>query len=108
MGRLDGKVALVTGAASGIGRATAQRFAAEGARVAVLDLAEDAGRACADEIGGFFAAADVSDPDSLSAAVSSVAERVGRLDIAHLNAGVGRGTSPSTRSMRRPLHARSG
>lgn len=89
MGQLDGKAALVTGAASGIGRATAERFAAEGARVAVLDLAEDAGRACAAEIDGFFIAADVSDPDSLSAAVGAVAERFGGLDIAHLNAGVG-------------------
>ena len=89
MAQLDGKVALVTGAASGIGRATARRFAAEGARVAVLDVAEDEGRACAEEIGGFFAPADVSRPDSLSAAVAAVVDRFGGLDVAHLNAGVG-------------------
>ncbi|MGH2757838.1 MAG: SDR family NAD(P)-dependent oxidoreductase [Actinomycetota bacterium] len=89
MEQLEGKAALVTGAASGIGRATARRLAAEGARVAVVDMDADAGRACADEIGGLFVAADVSDPVQIQAAVDSAVSEFGRLDIAHLNAGVG-------------------
>ena len=89
MGQLEGKTALVTGAASGIGRATAQKLATEGARVVVVDLDRDAGRALADEIAGLFVAADVSDPDQIAAAVGSAIDKFGRLDIAHLNAGVG-------------------
>ena len=89
MGQLDGRAALVTGAASGIGAATARRFAAEGASVVVVDLNGDAGSAVAAEIDGYFAAADVSDADQIAAAVGAARERFGRLDIAHLNAGVG-------------------
>ena len=54
MGRIDNKVAVITGAASGIGRATARRFAAEGAKVVVADMAIEAGTALAEEIGGTF------------------------------------------------------
>jgi len=51
-GRLEGKVAVITGAASGIGRASAVRFALEGAHVVVADLADDPGTAVAEEVGG--------------------------------------------------------
>jgi NAD(P)-dependent dehydrogenase (short-subunit alcohol dehydrogenase family) len=89
MGELEGLSALVTGGASGIGRAAARRFATEGARVVVLDLDADGGRNVADEIDGLFMAADVSDPVQLEAIVDSVVGRLGRLDVAFLNAGIG-------------------
>jgi NAD(P)-dependent dehydrogenase (short-subunit alcohol dehydrogenase family) len=89
MGKLEGRVALVTGGASGIGRAAARRFATEGARVAVLDIDADGGGEIADEIGGLFLPVDVSDPVQLETAVDSVVGKLGRLDVALLIAGVG-------------------
>ncbi|MDQ3954398.1 MAG: SDR family oxidoreductase [Actinomycetota bacterium] len=86
---LEGKSTLVTGAASGIGRATAQRFAAEGARVVVVDRDRDAGQAVANEIKGMFFAADVSDPQEIQATFDAARNELGGLDVAHLNAGVG-------------------
>jgi NAD(P)-dependent dehydrogenase (short-subunit alcohol dehydrogenase family) len=87
-GRLDGKVAVITGAASGIGRASARRFAAEGARVVVADLAEADGKAVADEIGGLFVRADVTDPDEVQAMYAAAVERFGGLDVCFNNAGI--------------------
>jgi NAD(P)-dependent dehydrogenase (short-subunit alcohol dehydrogenase family) len=93
---MEGKAGLVTGAASGIGRACAIRFAQEGAAVVVADLASAAegGRQTVDEIvsaGGRaeFFACDVSSSDDNKALVAHVAERFGRLDYAHNNAGIG-------------------
>ncbi len=89
MGRLDGKVAFITGAAAGIGRATAILFAREGARVAVADI----NRAAAEEtahLAGHDAIAletDVSDEASISAAIAATVEKFGRLDVLHNNAG---------------------
>jgi NAD(P)-dependent dehydrogenase (short-subunit alcohol dehydrogenase family) len=89
MGKLEGLSALVTGGASGIGRAAARRFATEGAKVVVVDVDADGGRECADEIGGLFMAADVSNPVQLESAVDSAVGRLGSLDVAFLNAGIG-------------------
>ncbi len=91
-GRLDGKVALVTGGGSGIGAACVRRLAADGARVGVIDLRVDAAEAVAAEVGADAASAieaDVTDADAVAAAVAAVVERFGRLDVAVNNAGIG-------------------
>jgi NAD(P)-dependent dehydrogenase (short-subunit alcohol dehydrogenase family) len=87
-GRLADRVAVVTGAGSGIGLATARRFAAEGARVAVVDIAADAGQAAADEVGGTFIACDVSSEADVEALYARVYAEYGRVDIAFNNAGI--------------------
>ncbi len=90
---LRGKVAIVTGAAAGIGRSTAQAFAREGARVAAWDLNEAKGSGLADDIrrsGGeaLFATVDVTDGAAVSHAAEEVAERWGRIDVLVNNAGI--------------------
>ncbi len=97
--RFTGKVAFVTGAASGIGRATAVAFATEGARVAILDRTEEALADTAEavrQVGGevLVLACDVSDPDQVEASVGRVVETFGRLDIAFNNAGVENKAAP--------------
>ncbi|MNJ18576.1 2,5-dichloro-2,5-cyclohexadiene-1,4-diol dehydrogenase [compost metagenome] len=91
---LQGKVAIVTGGASGIGKATARLFAAEGARVVVADTNEEAGRAVVDlieQVGGqaFFQPVDVRSDEQCAALVAMTLQRFGRLDIAFNNAGIG-------------------
>ncbi|MEU4626262.1 3-oxoacyl-ACP reductase [Actinoplanes sp. NPDC023801] len=88
MNRLQDRIAVITGAGSGIGLATARRFAAEGAKVVAVDISSDAGKAVADEIGGEFVACDVSDEEQVKALFDGVAERHGRVDIAFNNAGI--------------------
>ena len=88
MGRLDGKVAVITGGASGIGRAAARRFAAEGAKVVVADLDETGGAAVAAEISGRFVRADVTDPAQVAAMYDQAIETFGGLDVCFNNAGI--------------------
>jgi len=88
MGRLEGRVALVTGAARGIGLAIAARFALEGARVVVADIEAAAGRAAAGRLGTRFVAADVSDPIDVGRLFEAVAAEDGGLDLLVNNAGV--------------------
>jgi NAD(P)-dependent dehydrogenase (short-subunit alcohol dehydrogenase family) len=86
--RLAGRVAVITGAGSGIGRATARRFAAEGAQVVAVDLDDTSGKAVADEVGGAFFSCDVASEPAVADLFAAVAERFGRLDVAFNNAGI--------------------
>ncbi|MFM7618020.1 MAG: SDR family NAD(P)-dependent oxidoreductase [Actinomycetes bacterium] len=89
MGLLDGQLAIVTGGAAGIGRATVERFVAEGARVAVLDVDAEGAAAVADSIGGVAVVADVADPEACAAGIAAGAEALGGLSILVNNAGIG-------------------
>lgn len=90
-GELDGKVAIVTGGASGLGRATVELFVAEGARVVIADVDASAGAALADDLGetAAFQATDVSDADQVQAMVDVTIGRFGGLDVLFNNAGIG-------------------
>ena len=93
MGMLNGKVAFITGGASGIGLGAAQRFAQEGAKIGIADVQEEEGQEAVRQIeaaGGeaLFVACDVSQPDSVKAAVDRTAEKFGRLDVVFANAGI--------------------
>jgi 3alpha(or 20beta)-hydroxysteroid dehydrogenase len=91
MGRLDGKVALITGGSRGQGEAEARRFAAEGARVIIGDVRVDKGEAVAADIGGdaVFTHLDVSSEEEWAAAIALATERFGGLDVLVNNAGIG-------------------
>ncbi|HEY8216253.1 MAG TPA: SDR family oxidoreductase [Acidimicrobiia bacterium] len=81
------EIAVVTGAASGVGAASARRLARGGAAVVVVDVDDDGGKRVADEVGGRFVHLDVGDPTAWSTFADDVA-REGRLALAHLNAGI--------------------
>ena len=90
-GRLDGKVALISGSARGQGEAEARRFVAEGAKVAITDLRDVLGEQLAAELGPdtFYQQLDVTREDDWDAAVAATVERFGKLDILVNNAGIG-------------------
>lgn len=88
MQRLEGRVAVVTGGASGIGLATARRFAREGARVVVADVDETAGKTAADDLDGLFIKVDVTSEEEVEALFRTVHETYGRIDVAFNNAGI--------------------
>jgi NAD(P)-dependent dehydrogenase (short-subunit alcohol dehydrogenase family) len=85
---LAGRVAVITGAGSGIGLASATRLAAEGARIIAVDVAEAAGKAAADETGGLFVRADVSVEEDVRRMYATAEETYGSVDIAVNNAGI--------------------
>jgi NAD(P)-dependent dehydrogenase (short-subunit alcohol dehydrogenase family) len=87
-GRLAGKVAVITGAASGIGAATARRFSQDGAHVVVADVDDDPAKALADEIDGLAVHADVTSADDVQAMYAAAVSTYGGLDICFNNAGI--------------------
>ncbi len=88
MSGLNGLVTIITGGASGLGEATARRFAQDGARVIVSDISEDRGREVAGDIGADFVAADVTQEDQVARLVAHAVARHGRLDVMINNAGI--------------------
>jgi NAD(P)-dependent dehydrogenase (short-subunit alcohol dehydrogenase family) len=88
MGKLQEKIAIITGAASGIGKGCAELFAQEGATVVVTDIQDEAGQELADAIGGAYLHVDVTDPASVEGMIKSTVERYGRIDILMNNAGI--------------------
>ncbi|HEU4430939.1 MAG TPA: glucose 1-dehydrogenase [Myxococcota bacterium] len=98
MKRLDGRVAIVTGGASGIGAASVKLFAAEGARVLIADLQEERGKQLAEQLGevAAYRRVDVSREDDVRGAVEEAASRWGRLDVMFNNAGFGGALGPIT------------
>ena len=87
-GRLDGRVAVVTGGCSGIGLATVRRFAQEGARVVIGDLDQIAGPKVAEEVEGLFVQCDVTSAEDVEALFRSAKDTYGSVDIAFNNAGI--------------------
>jgi NAD(P)-dependent dehydrogenase (short-subunit alcohol dehydrogenase family) len=88
MQRLQDRVAVITGAASGIGLAAARRLADEGARVVVADVNEQAGKEAADAVGGMFVKTDVTSEDDVRSLYEVACDRHGHIDIAFNNAGI--------------------
>ena len=88
MGRLDDRVAVITGAGSGIGLAAARRLASEGARVVCADVDEAAGKTAADEVGGLFVRTDVTSESDVEAMYAAAVDAFGGVDVAFNNAGI--------------------
>jgi NAD(P)-dependent dehydrogenase (short-subunit alcohol dehydrogenase family) len=86
--RLQDRVAVITGGGSGIGAATARRFAAEGAKIVIADMEEVASKAVADEVGGIFVKANVTNADDVANMYKVAKDTYGRIDIAFNNAGI--------------------
>jgi meso-butanediol dehydrogenase/(S,S)-butanediol dehydrogenase/diacetyl reductase len=96
MGKVEDKVTVITGAASGIGAATAKLFAAEGAKIVIADVDEANGRRLADEIGSssVFRKVDVAEPGQLESMVRFTVEQFGRLDVLHNNVATAGSVAP--------------
>jgi NAD(P)-dependent dehydrogenase (short-subunit alcohol dehydrogenase family) len=89
MGRLDGKVVVITGSGSGIGREAALLFSEEGAKLCIADMAEKEGKQTASECkDAFFQKVDVADPQSVQDMYGATAERYGGIDVLYNNAGI--------------------
>jgi NAD(P)-dependent dehydrogenase (short-subunit alcohol dehydrogenase family) len=88
MQRLLDRVAVVTGAGSGIGLASVRRLASEGAKVVAVDIDGDTGKAAAEEVGGLFVQADVTSDDDVRGIYETTVRELGRVDIAFNNAGI--------------------
>ncbi len=86
--RLEGRVAVVTGGAGAIGRATIRRLASEGAKLVVADIDVELGTAIADEVGGLFARTDVTDGNDIEDLFRTAYDAYGRVDVAFNNAGI--------------------
>jgi NAD(P)-dependent dehydrogenase (short-subunit alcohol dehydrogenase family) len=96
MAKLDGKVAVITGGASGMGEATVRRFAAEGARVVIADIQDAKGERIADTLGGaaVYQRTDVASEDDVRASIQRALDEYGRLDCMFNNAGFGGVSGP--------------
>ena len=88
MNRLQDRVAVITGGAGGIGLATGLRFAAEGARVVIADMVDEAGTAAAEAVGGIYVRTDVTDADDVALMFKTAFDTYGSVDIAFNNAGI--------------------
>ena len=88
MERLQDRVAVITGGAGGIGLATAKRMTAEGAKVVIVDMNDDAGQAAAQSVGGMYIRADVTSPEDNIRMYAETQDSFGRIDIAFHNAGI--------------------
>ncbi|MFD9892766.1 3-oxoacyl-ACP reductase [Amycolatopsis sp. NPDC059027] len=86
--RFEGRVAVITGGASGIGLASARRLASEGAKIVIADVAPEPGKAAADEVGGVFVQTDVTDAEQVEALFQSTVDQFGSVDVAFNNAGI--------------------
>lgn len=86
--RLEGRVATITGGGSGIGLATAKRFASEGAKVVIVDMNTESGEAAAKEVGGIFVKANVTETAEVENMYKVAFDTYGRIDIAFNNAGI--------------------
>ncbi len=102
---LSNTAAIVTGGASGLGEATARHFADQGAQVTILDRDQDRGAQVASEIGGHFAQTDVTDESSVSAAIATAVENMGRINAAVNCAGIAYGIKTVGRDGPHPLDA---
>ena len=87
-GRLDGRVAVITGGCSGIGLATAKRFVSEGAKVVIGDVDDARGPSVAAELRGTYVRCDVTDPDQVDALFAAAKDTYGSVDVAFNNAGI--------------------